>query len=317
MLLKLLHHAARIDPATAACCQHQLANPLQDKPKGGEQEEVYQDDKDDPFSAVSLVYLPQSGQDEGRHEGCLNVWPHDKKPFFPCQAGIRAGPRSEAGERNHDLRAAWKFKCCCWRYFFVIIALAMETMTTAKRRTALTALLKDIDEDVRLAAANALERLEGIGSLDEVLELLKKGDHATRVKAIYALGQIGGERVLSPLLYCIARPEEDIRSAAIEVLGRLAYPGAKGPLVEKLKDPSPAIQSQVIAALGNFRDPSLIPLLVPFLDAGDGLLDAETVLALGKIGAAECEEKFISLLHSPHTTTRQAAALALGELPVI
>ena len=128
---------------------------------------------------------------------------------------------------------------------------------------------------------------------------------------------VGGEGALPALLYCIARPEEDIRSAAIEVLGRLGYPGAMGPLVEKLKDPSPAIQSQVIAALGNFRDLSLIPLLVPFLDAGDGLLDAEAVRALGKIGAADCEEKFISLLESPHTVTRQAAALALGELPVI
>jgi HEAT repeat protein len=96
--------------------------------------------------------------------------------------------------------------------------------STKKRRDALSALLTDPCEEVRTAAAEALERLEGIGSLSEVLEALKKGDLGTRVRCLYALGRIGGEEVLPALLYCASRPEEDIRSVAVEVLGDLSFP---------------------------------------------------------------------------------------------
>ncbi|MEI8356712.1 MAG: HEAT repeat domain-containing protein, partial [Deltaproteobacteria bacterium] len=60
------------------------------------------------------------------------------------------------------------------------------------RRDALIALLKDPVAEVRSAAAEALEILEGISSLDEILDALKKGDIPTKIKALYALGKIGG-----------------------------------------------------------------------------------------------------------------------------
>ena len=56
--------------------------------------------------------------------------------------------------------------------------------STLKRREALVALLTDPSEDVRTAAAESLERLEGIGNLSEVLEALKKGDLGTKIKAL-------------------------------------------------------------------------------------------------------------------------------------
>jgi HEAT repeat protein len=59
-----------------------------------------------------------------------------------------------------------------------------------------------------------------------------------------------------------------------------------------------------------------VAVLVPFLDAGDGLLDAEAVSALARIGKSSLEAKFMEMLRSPHPQTREAAALALGELPV-
>src|ERR687887_487547 len=108
--------------------------------------------------------------------------------------------------------------------------------TSAKtRRDARFGLLKDPVDEVRLAAAQSLEALEGAGSLEEVLTLLKKGDLPAKVRAIYALGQIGGEKVLAPLLYCITRPEEDLKGAAIEVLGTLAHPSTLSALAGKLR----------------------------------------------------------------------------------
>src|ERR1035441_2886199 len=94
--------------------------------------------------------------------------------------------------------------------------------STRKRREVLATLLTDPSEEVQTAAAEALERLEGIGSLPEILDALKKGDRGTKIKALDALGKIGGEAVLSPILYCAARPEEDLKSVAVEILGVLA-----------------------------------------------------------------------------------------------
>lgn len=183
-----------------------------------------------------------------------------------------------------------------------------------KRRQALVAALKDPSEAVRAAAALSLEALEGLGSLDEILDLLKRGNRAAKIRAIYALGKIGGEKVLPPLLYCISRPEEDIKSAAIEVLGSLANDAALPPLVEKLKDAGPAIRAKVLAALANFRDPSLVPVLLPFLDVDDGFVDAEAARTLGLIGNLQLEDRLISLMQSRHPSTREAAAAALGKL---
>jgi len=188
--------------------------------------------------------------------------------------------------------------------------------STQKRRDALSALLTDPCEEVRVAASESLERLESIGSLPEILETLKKGDLGTKLKALYALGRIGGEQVIPPLVYCVSRPEEDIKSVAIEVLGTLGHPKALPVLMEGLKDPNPTIQAKTIAALKNFKDPSLVPAILPFLDAGDGLLDAEAAFTLGYLGNGALESKIIELLRSPHQRTREAAAQALGTLRV-
>lgn len=201
--------------------------------------------------------------------------------------------------------------------YFATIGTAMKQCeSTKKRREALSALLSDPVEEVRTAVAEALERLEGMGSLPEVLDALKKGDIGTKVRCLYALGRIGGEEALPALIYCASRPEDDIRSVAVEVLGILKLPGALPVLQERLKDPNTAIRAKAIAALGSFGNPTLAPLLVPFLDAGDGLQDAEALAALSLIGDGMLEGRFIALLRSPHSRTREAAAQALGRLRV-
>jgi HEAT repeat protein len=189
--------------------------------------------------------------------------------------------------------------------------------STRNRREVLTAMLNDPCEEVRTAAAESLERLEGIGNLSEIFDALKKGSLGTKIKALYALNRIGGDEVLPAVLYCATRPEEDIKSVAVEILGNLANPRAVPVLLECLKETNPAIQAKAIAALGNFKDPSIIDALLPFLDAGDGLLDTEAIASLARIGNGSLETRFIELLNSPHTQTREAAAHALGELRII
>ena len=48
--------------------------------------------------------------------------------------------------------------------------------------------------------------------------------------------------------------------------------------------------------------------------AARGFADAEAALALGKIGDCRLEDRLIKMVHSPHPRTREAAAMALGQL---
>ncbi len=178
-------------------------------------------------------------------------------------------------------------------------------------------LLRDSSEGVRTAAAHSIERLEALFSLEEVLTALKTGDTGARVRAIYALGAIGGEKVVGPLLYCANRPEEDLRAAAVEVLGSLAVPAALPLLVERLADASNAVQARAIAALARFpASAELLDRLRPFLERNDGSLEAEAALALARLGDLASAGRMEALLASPHAATRQAAATALGLLPL-
>lgn len=198
--------------------------------------------------------------------------------------------------------------------FFAIIAVTMEPSKLSKRKELLIGMLKDADAEVSSAAAAALEHLENVQSLSEVLEQLKKGGTSEKVRAIYALGAIGGQQVLKPLVYCASRPEDDLKAAAIDVLGSLAQRSTVPVLLEKLTDANSGIQAKAIKALGNFADRSLVPHLLPFLDAGDGLTDIEAVLALAKSGAPSVEGSIMKLASSPISRTRAAAATALGIL---
>jgi HEAT repeat protein len=178
-------------------------------------------------------------------------------------------------------------------------------------------LLKDSAPVVRIAAAQAIEKLEGLSSIEEIMQNLKTGNLGARITAIYALGEIGGETVLPPLLYCAGRHEDDIRSVAVEVLGRLAFPEALPILIERLDDQSPAVQARAITALGSFTPPvAVLQKLRIFLEANDGILEAEAALALAKLKDLASLGQISSLLSSAHASTRQAAAAALSLIPL-
>ncbi|MEI7816955.1 MAG: HEAT repeat domain-containing protein [Desulfuromonadales bacterium] len=178
-------------------------------------------------------------------------------------------------------------------------------------------LLKDPVPSVRIAAAEAIEKLEVASSVDEILATMKAGNMGARIGAIYSLGEIGGEKVLPPLNYCARRPEVDIRSATAAVLGRLAFPASLSVLVELLDDESPTVQGRAIEALRNFTvTPDILNKLRPFLSASDGVLEAEAALTLAKFKDLFSLSLIYSLLTSHHASTRQAAATALSIIPL-
>jgi len=178
-------------------------------------------------------------------------------------------------------------------------------------------LLKDPVPGVRISVAQAIEKLEGVSSLEDILHVLKTGDTGSRIGAIYALGEIGGEKVLPPVLYCARRPEVDLRSAAVEVLGKLPMPSVVPMLVERLDDESGAVQARAVSALKNFQVPQeVVQKLRTYLDASDGSLEAEAALTLAHLDDISSYDRICSLLASSHASTRQAAATALSLMSI-
>jgi HEAT repeat protein len=88
-------------------------------------------------------------------------------------------------------------------------------------------------------------------------------------------------------------------------------------LLERLNDQNTAIQARAISALGNFPA-SAVPCdrLRPFLQSNDGDLEAQAALALARLGDRSALAGIISLLSSPYSSTRMAAATALSQLPL-
>lgn len=177
--------------------------------------------------------------------------------------------------------------------------------------------MKDAAPEVRNAAAEAIEKLEGVISAEEILHTLKTGDTGARIGAIYALGEIGGTRVLPALIYCAGRPEVDIRSAAVEVLGRLGLPGALQTLAERLDDQNNAVKARAIAALRNFQvSADILMKLRSFLVSDDGTLEAEAALTLAALNDPGSINGITSLLSSRFASTRQASATAISIMPL-
>jgi HEAT repeat protein len=186
------------------------------------------------------------------------------------------------------------------------------------RIDALRPLLKDPVPGVRIAAAEAIEKLEATSSVDEILATLKTGDMGARIGAIYALGEIGGEKVLPPLVYCARRPEVDIRSAAAVVLGKVALPAALPALEDLLEDENRSVQGRAVVALRNYPvTPAILKKLRPFLGANDGVLEAEAALTLAEFKDISSLHMIHALLTSDFASTRQAAATALSFMPIL
>lgn len=185
------------------------------------------------------------------------------------------------------------------------------------RIACLKPLLKDTAPGVRIAAAQAIEKLEGVNSTEEILHTLKTGDMGARIGAIYALGEVGGTKVLPPLIYCAGRHEPDLRSAAVEVLGRLGLPAALPVLIERLNDQHKAVQARAISALCNFQVPTeVLPKIRTFLECDDGALEAEAAVTLATLSDIISLDRIITLLSSRYASTRQAAATAISLMPV-
>ncbi len=183
-----------------------------------------------------------------------------------------------------------------------------------ERWQALKQMLKDDSPEVRNAAAEALEQLESLLCVDEVIASMGSGARGRRIQAIFSAQQIDSSRIFQPLLKQLEDMDADIRVAAVQVLGHKRHPKTLGELVKRLKDPDSSVRYYAAEALGGFGDKRLISYLAPLLGGADSNLASCAAGALGSIGAPEAQGPLLKALEDKRPEVRAAAARALGKL---
>lgn len=189
-------------------------------------------------------------------------------------------------------------------------------MSLEQRRNLLVGMLNDADEKVRLAAASALETLESFQELKQILESLRSDKRGERVKAIFAMEKVISPDVFPHLVSLLKDPDPDIRSVAVQILGVKAHPKSLNGLVRHLKDPAPAVRVHTAEALGHFKDARLVPYLSAVLNDQDEQLVVAAVNSLAAINLPEAVPPLLPLCKDSRAVVRQAAAAALGKLPI-
>lgn len=153
----------------------------------------------------------------------------------------------------------------------------------------LLGLAQDDNVAVLCDAAQILGRRESARSVPRLKELTQHADDNVALAAVEALGRIGGKDALEPLL-ALAESGNFFRTfPTIDILGRSADPRALPVLLKLSVDP--LYGAEAVRALGRLGDPSAVPALLGQLARASGGLVGAIAIALLAIHEA-AEQRF-------------------------
>ncbi len=125
-------------------------------------------------------------------------------------------------------------------------------MERALKDIQLETLLKKLDIDdpmEKILAIRHLGILGDAGAFDGLANCLREADEEVRKAAAEALGRIGDPRAIEPLAQALKDSDADVREASAKALGRLGNRQAVGPLTETLPDHDKEVRKAASLAL--------------------------------------------------------------------
>lgn len=182
-----------------------------------------------------------------------------------------------------------------------------------RRRTAIKKALEDDDPQVRAAAATALDQLEALDELPQLLAQLTGKNRRNRIAAAHALGKVHSSKVFIPLLEALKSEDPDLRAVVARILGEKRHPKTLAPLVKALDDKEVGVVAEIATALGQFQDPRL-PKVLSSLIGREEQVALAAIEALGEIGLPDGEDALLRALNDTRPRLRCKAALALAKL---
>ena len=164
---------------------------------------------------------------------------------------------------------------------------APQGRTTAnvdpKITAALTAALKDEDNEVRQQALHTLVRMGAALPADTISAMLKDKSSEVRQQAVFALGRQRDPKNVSLLADALKDSDTEVRQQAAFALGQLRDGRAVDPLIAALKDADPEVRERAAQGLGMIRDARATDALIAALKDPNAEVRQHAVFALGQI----------------------------------
>ncbi|ELZ34235.1 HEAT repeat domain-containing protein [Halorubrum tebenquichense] len=109
--------------------------------------------------------------------------------------------------------------------------------------------------ELRMAAANALGRLDDASGLQPLVGALDDGDERVRLRAAQACGTFADARAVPGLRDALGDEDPRVRRAAANALGEIGTDEALSPLLDLLSDGDESIRRIAAGALGKASNP--------------------------------------------------------------
>jgi HEAT repeat protein len=171
------------------------------------------------------------------------------------------------------------------------------------------------------AAANPARSDDSVGALvalgHAAIPGLTAGLHDpnddVRLAAIQALAKIGGPDVVEPLLVAIDDNNDNLRVEALRALGTLRDRRAVQPLLQQYaKDPSPQVRYECLTSLGLIGDSAAVPVLLKGTADTDPYVRMWSMDALCQMGDARAAKLAAPLLDDPSVYVRRQVLYSCG-----
>jgi HEAT repeat protein/beta-lactamase regulating signal transducer with metallopeptidase domain len=279
-----------------------------------------------PLAAMGMARAPQAGADTGAVSGRpISGSVPDATPASRSGTPVartRQQTREQVHTEQHQMTAVAR------RAVVAALQDAEPAARAAAARTlgqpedtaavgALERLLRtDANADVRLAAAEALGRMEAKRSVPVLEAALGDQSAAVRRTVAWALGQIEDKSSVEALVHALADSDAEVRETAIWALGQIADSGSVAALAERLgRDGQVEVRRKSAWALGQIEDKSAVPALGTALHRdSDPEVRRTAAWALGQIGDAASVQALADALGDADEQVRTVSVWALGQI---
>lgn len=182
------------------------------------------------------------------------------------------------------------------------------------RREALIGALRDGDPGVRTQAAEALDRLDALAGLGELLPRLRGLGKTDWLRLLLSFSGRRDETSLKLGLRALEHPEEDVRVAGLDFVLNCGDLRAVPALCRHLADPSGVVRARAAQVLGVLGDRRRGDDVAALLDDTDPRTVAAAAEAVGLLDHVGSERRLIELLSHDTPRVRATAAQALGRM---
>ena len=182
------------------------------------------------------------------------------------------------------------------------------------RRQALIGALRDSDDRVRAQAAEALDRLEVLQGLDELLGQLRTFGKTDWLQLLLALSGRRDETSLRVGLRALEHRDEAVRLAGLDFVLSCGDLRAAPAACRRLADPSGLVRARAAQVMGGLGDRRRGDDVAALLDDPDPRALSAAAEGVGLLDHRGSEHRLVELLSHDDAEVRAMAAQALGRM---